>query len=77
MKATRYVAKLYNPMYRGLHYATLDIPMAELLRLNPQWKNPDLKYRSISIGVDKTGEISLRCKYNPYITLVPGLTKGV
>ena len=77
MKAKRYVAKLYNPMYRGDHYATLDIPMVELLRLNPQWTNPDLKYRSISIGVDKTGDISLRCKYNPYITLVPGLIKGV
>ena len=77
LKAKRYVAKLYNPMYGGLHYATLDIPMEELLRLNPQWENKDLKYKSISIGVTKKGEITDRCKYNPFITLVQGISKRV
>ena len=72
--AKRYMAKLYNPMYRGEHYATLDISMEELQRLNPQW-SVDLRYRTISIGVDKKGEILVKSKYYPFITFEKGLVK--
>ena len=74
--AKRYVAKLYNPMYRGEHYATLDIPMEELLNLNKQWTS-DLTYRTISIGVDKKGEILPTSKYIGFITFEKGLVKEI
>lgn len=70
----KYKAKLYNPLYNGAHYATLDIPMEELQRLNPQW-SADLRYRTISIGVDKKGEILAKSKYYPFITFEKGLVK--